>query len=107
MKNVMKRLMVCGLCVSMLVGCGTSTDTSKTGTGKKNIEVGNLAGNGQEDDMSELNSIIELKAKYEDQEKYEYTDPMYNLEKNHVFTYDVGEAFSSVVLSGIPLQTIS
>ncbi|NLK77703.1 MAG: hypothetical protein GX284_08350 [Clostridiales bacterium] len=93
MKNVMKRLMVCGLCVSMLVGCGTSTDTSKTGTGKKNIEVGNLAGNGQEDNMSELNSIIELKAKYEDQEKYEYTDPMYNLEKNHVFTYDVGEAF--------------
>ena len=70
----MKRLMVCGLCVSMLVGCGTSTDTSKTGTGKKNIEVGNLAGNGQEDDMSELNSTIELKAKYEDQEKYEYTD---------------------------------
>ena len=93
MKNVMKRLMVCGLCVSMLVGCGTRTDTSKTGTGKKNIEVGNLAGNSQEDDMSELNSIIELKAKYEDQEKYEYTDPMYNLEKNHVFTYDVGEAF--------------
>ena len=41
MKNVMKRLAVCGLCVSMLAGCGKTTDTAKSTETKKNIEIVN------------------------------------------------------------------
>ena len=93
MKNVMRRLAVCGLCVSMLAGtgCGNTADTAKSSKGKENIEIGTSAAGAVE--TKELDTVLDLQAKYADQEKYEYTDPIYNLEKDHNFTYDIGEKF--------------
>lgn len=96
MKNVMKRLVVCGLCVSMLAGCGKTTDTAKTTDTKKDIDVESSAAGNHAGEASNLDSILELQLKYADQEPYEYADPMYNLESNHIFTYDIGENFYEV-----------
>lgn len=93
MKNVMKRLAVLGLCVSMLAGCGKDANTTEGTVEKGNIGLsGSVAGTDNED-TSAVDSITALQLKYEDQEKYEYTDPMYNLEKDHVFTYEISEKF--------------
>lgn len=96
MKNVMKRLAVCGLCVSMLAGCGKTTDTAKSTETKKNIEIGNQAAGTHTSEASDYDSVLELQLKYADQEPYEYTEPMYNLENNHTFTYEIGEKFYDV-----------
>ena len=96
MKNVMKRLAVCGLCVSMLAGCGKATDTAKPTDTKKNIEIGNQAAGTRTGEALDYDSILELQLKYAEQEPYEYTEPMYNLENNHTFTYEIGEKFYDV-----------
>ena len=96
MKNVMKRLAVCGLCVSMLAGCGEIANNGENNTGRKSIDVESSAAGSRTDDVVEFDTISDLKLKYEDQEKYEYTDPMYNVDKSHVFTYDIGEKFYDV-----------
>ena len=90
MKNVLRRLALCGLCVTMAAGCGKTADTGKDNAASKSVEAkaGTGVGNSSDSDM-----IFEIKSKYAGQEKYEYTDPMYNLEKDHIFTYEVAEEF--------------
>jgi len=81
-KNVMKRLIIFGICASMLVGC-----TKNDGTGDKtNSQSSAAAASGQ-------NTAVDVKLKYADQEKFEYTDPLYNLGNDHRFTYAIGENF--------------
>lgn len=93
MKNVMKRLAVLGLCVSMLAGCGKTANQTDGTVEKADMGLAGYTTEQDNEEVSAAGSITQLRAKYEDQEKYEYTDPMYNLEKDHVFTYDIGKDF--------------
>lgn len=80
-KNRMKKVLVCGLCVTMLVGCSNDKEALKRG---KDVNVSNS--------ISKVTT--QIKAKYAASNKVEFAEPMYNLKENHVFKYDdLGEGF--------------
>lgn len=97
-KMLLRRVLTCGLCLSMLTGCsGKKTDVSDTDTKDIVAEQSNHADNtGKDNQPSSGNSsnggnsdfISGIRAKYADDEAVEYADAMYNLEKNHVFVYE-------------------
>lgn len=78
------KLLACGLCVTMLAGCSSKKTDREA---ENNVNVKNqdssitLSGN-------ESEIITQLKAKYADEAAVEYAEPMYNLEKDHIFTYE-------------------
>lgn len=73
MKNNLRKSLALLLCATMLAGCNQSTDTKDIST------------NSAREDISLVDS---LKAKYGEEADYNYAEPMYNLEKNHIFTYE-------------------
>lgn len=76
MKNKFTKTLALFLCLAMTTSCNTSSQTTQ---------------NTPQESGSKKNSMTllnEVKAKYADKEDAEYTEPMYNLEKDAVFTYD-------------------
>lgn len=73
-RRIVTVIMMCTLCMTMFEGCGKDAKSSEKQSN---------------DDYSyESSDIIEgLKMKYAGEANYEYAQPMYNLEKNHIFEY--------------------
>lgn len=80
-KRIITYILICTLCISALAGCGRKANVSeKQETGNSSYEASDL--------------IESLKMKYAGEANYEYAQPLYNLEKNHIFRYEnVPEAF--------------
>lgn len=80
MKKNLRKPLALLLCASLLAGCSQSEGTKDKNTSSVSTS---------EEASDENISIVEnLKAKYEEKSEYDYADPMYNLEKDHVFIYD-------------------
>lgn len=76
MKNKFSKTLALFLCLAMATGCNNSSQTTQNPPQESD---------GKKNSMTLLN---EVKAKYADKENADYTEPMYNLEKDAVFTYD-------------------
>lgn len=74
MKKIWTRVVVGTLCVAMLSGCSG---------GKQSSEVDKKAAK-----ATTLETVKKVKAKYADNDTVDYEEPMYNLEKDHVFTFE-------------------
>lgn len=88
-KKIFIKALACTLCLTMLAGCSSKKTVSKENvkTEEETEYEVDIQTNDDNDDM-----ITQLKAKYENETDVEYTEPMYNLEKNHIFTFeDVSE----------------
>lgn len=76
MKNKFTKTLALFLCLAMAAGCNTSSKPTQN-TSQKSISKGNS-----------ITLLNDVKTKYANVENVEYTEPMYNLEKDAVFTYD-------------------
>lgn len=78
------KILACSLCVTMLAGCsGKKTDREADKKVDVKKQESSITLNGNDSEI-----ITQLKAKYADETAVEYTEPMYNLEKDHVFTFE-------------------
>ena len=75
MRKIWKSAIACGLCITMLGGC--SGDNTQKETEKKQVSQ-----------KAALEMVKKVKEKYASNETADYTEPMYNLEKDHVFTFE-------------------
>lgn len=83
MKKNLRRPLALLLCAALLAGCNQSTekkDTTSIST-KENASGKNTSG-------KNVSIVEDLKAKYAKNSAYDYAEPMYNLEKDHVFVYE-------------------
>lgn len=89
-EKILAGILVCSMGLAMLTGCNSKESKSsevKNNEVKKQESSISLAGN-----HSEI--ITQLKAKYAEQEEAVYAEPMYNLAKDYVFTFEnLPEAF--------------
>ena len=100
MKNVMKRILVCGLCMSMLAGCASQKEnvepqvqsTEKSASDKRESNAA-LQKEKLQAKASGMKNLAALQDKYADSEDYRYTEPMFNLAKDYKFSYDVGSGY--------------
>lgn len=100
MKNVMKRILVCGLCMSMLAGCASQKETvepqvqstEKSASDKRESNAA-LQKEKLQAKASGMKDLAALQDKYADSEDYRYTEPMFNLAKDYKFSYDVGSGY--------------
>ena len=100
MKNVMKRILVCGLCMSMLAGCASQKEnvepqvqsTEKSASDKRESNAA-LHKEKLQAKASGMKNLAALQDKYADSEDYRYTEPMFNLAKDYKFSYDVGSGY--------------
>lgn len=76
MKKKFTKTIALFLCLVMAAGCNTSSKPEQT-TSKESGSKGNS-----------ITLLSDIKAKYANEENVEYTEPMYNLEKDAVFTFD-------------------
>ena len=100
MKNVMKRLLACGLCVSMLAGCASqkeSVEPQTQSTERSAADKREINAKAQKEKLqakaSGMKNLAALQDKYADSENYKYAEPMFNLEKDYKFSYDVGSGY--------------
>lgn len=75
MRKMWRNVIACGLCVTMLGGC-SSGNTEKEAEKK------------QSSGKAAVEMVKKVKEKYAANETADYADPMYNLEKDHVFTFE-------------------
>lgn len=76
MKKKFTKTIALFLCLVMAAGCNTSSKPTQT-TSKESGSKGNS-----------ITLLSDVKAKYANKEDVDYTEPMYNLEKDAVFTFD-------------------
>lgn len=100
MKNVMKRILVCGLCMSMLAGCASQKETVEPqvqSTEKSASDKRESNAKSQKEKLqakaSGMKDLAALQDKYADSENYRYAEPMFNLAKDYKFSYDVGAGY--------------
>ena len=74
MKKIWTRVVVGTLCVALLSGCSG---------GKQSNVVDKKAAK-----ATALETVKKVKAKYAADDKVDYEEPMYNLQKDHVFTFE-------------------
>lgn len=79
MKKNLKKSLALFLCASMLAGCNNSGSNTGNDTKNKSKNTNNT---------KTITLINEVKQKYAGRENANYTEPLYNLEKDHVFTYE-------------------
>ncbi len=105
---------VIAVCVaaSLLAGCGNNAAGRKDDTGisqsaengRENDGTtsggnsGESQGNDEDSNGSDSVKISDIKAKYADAVTEEYTDALYNLERDHIFSYDITEKFFELEL---------
>lgn len=77
MKNKFSKSVALLLCLAMAAGCDKGTANNASQESGTTVQ--------QADAMS---YISEVKAKYAGKESADYAEPMYNLEKDHVFTFE-------------------
>ena len=84
---------VIAICVaaSTLAGCGNKV--SKENTVSTNQTKEDSIDDSKDDSGSSTVQISDIKAKYAAEETVEYADALYNLERDHIFTYDITEEF--------------
>lgn len=75
MRKKWKRVIACVLCITTLGGCNS-------GNPQKEIEKK------QASHKAAVEMVKKVKEKYAANETADYTEPMYNLEKDHVFTFE-------------------
>ena len=85
-KNIFIKFLACGLCMTMLAGCSKTEKVSKDDTNNKESDKKQESSITTSTNASEV--VMQLKAKYADATNVEYTEPMYNLEKDHVFKFE-------------------
>ena len=86
MKKTMMKVLACGLCAAMLSGCNHNGEKNSANL----VTTVDSTKDEQKDNVqtTSVELIKKMKAKYAGTETAEYTEPMYNVEKNHVFTYE-------------------
>ena len=77
MKKSIRTLCACGLCITLL-------GSTLTGCSLKN----NLPTSKRKNSVNQTELVTSIKSKYSGSQTSNYNDPMYNVEKNHIFTYD-------------------
>lgn len=82
MKKNLKKTLALLLCATLLTGCSQSAETKDT------ISVSTKASTKKDTSDKNISVVENLKAKYAEDSAYDYAEPMYNLEKDHVFVYD-------------------
>ena len=81
MRKIWKSAIACGLCVTMLGGCSG-------GNAQKETEKQQASQKATVSQKAAVEMVKKVKEKYAADETVDYADPMYNLEKNHVFTFE-------------------
>ena len=82
--KILIKILSCSLCITMLAGCNSkgSRKSADINNGVKKQES-NISLSGSDSEI-----ITQIKAKYADEEAVLYAEPMYNLDKDHVFTFE-------------------
>ena len=75
MRKIWRNAIACGLCVTMLGGCNGGN------TQKETVKK-------QASQKAAVEMVKKVKEKYAANETVDYAEPMYNVEKNHVFTFE-------------------
>ena len=92
-RMIFKRVLTCGLCITMLAGCTgkkkevNNTPTEDVAVAQENKDIGSKK-NPAKSSGDTTDFITGIKAKYADNETVEYDEAIYNLEKNHIFVYE-------------------
>lgn len=86
MKKIVTRILTCAVCAAMLSSCDSHGEKNAAYSTVSVQPVHSEKNNTEQTTSVEL--VEKIKAKYAGNETAEYADPMYNVEKNHVFTYE-------------------
>ena len=90
-RKLMSVIVVAGMIATLIAGCNGE---NKENEGNKEGEAVTTVSDADYDkDYNTASVISDIKSKYEDEETLEYTAALYNLERNHIFTYDITEQF--------------
>lgn len=89
MKKNLRKTLALLLCATVLTGCSQSAEKQNASAVSTKEETSDKDVSTKEDTSDKDISVVEnLKAKYAQKSAYDYAEPMYNLEKDHVFVYD-------------------
>lgn len=91
--RIFEIILVTGLCLSMLTGCSAgkaSVEKKDSSDGRKQNSETEKRGKkeGKNESVQQVDFVTGIKQKYADNEKNEYDEAMYNLEKDHVFVFE-------------------
>ena len=87
MQKNFKKIVACGLCcIAILSGCSDSAKKDKNAS-RESEEKSTLLSDFMEKKQTSVEMVTEIKAKYKNEESIEYTEPLYNLEQDHIFVF--------------------
>lgn len=111
-KKLISGLIAICTAATLLSGCQSITNPvneskteadSKENNKNNNKEDGNKTNkpnkNAGNDDKNTTISIEDIKSKYSDSTTVEYTEALYNLERDHIFTYNITETYFDLDIS--------
>lgn len=103
---MLKKKLTCGaiaLCLSasLFAGCtkanSTANEETKPQKGKNEITIS---------DKNTTVDTTDIKEKYSDSTSVEYTSALFNLERDHIFTYDITESFFDLEINEYDCFTV-
>lgn len=87
MQKNFKKIVACGLCcIAILSGCSDSAKKDNNAS-RESEEKSTLLSDFMEKKQTSVEMVTEIKAKYKNEESIEYTEPLYNLEQDHIFVF--------------------